>query len=420
MNQYSQAVGDTAYNNWHPVLHTLLFYTLPLKLINHFGFIVFLQLLYFCLAFTYLILVMYQTGCPKVLLIVSYIYVWLNPYLITCMMTPMKDIAMLIFSVLLIAYYIRIICSKGAWLRKKRNLILFTLASVLCLYMRYNALFFVAPIIAMALFYAVKDKKIRLHAIMLLLIFFASVRVLYFCLDVEQPTQRTVEAIGLPVSIWCNVMKETPDVLPTEAQDFMYSIASQETYDSFYVGTGFNSVKWAGMDLDLLDTISWSDVLKYTFQCFRCAPRQSLEAVARLTDFVWGIEMKDEPFTIFVAENQWGISSNSSPKAALFVLQIETIFTYSPLDILFGSYGLGLLVLLVIALVLFAGNRMSAFHILPLFIYDFGTMLLLSGRDSRFFLFNLPLWLPMIFLLIRDETPFTNSSKRSPVECIEE
>ncbi len=64
-DQLAQALGETAYNDWHPVLHTLLFMTIPLQFINRYSFIIFLQLLYLCLAFTYLLFVLYQNGGSK-------------------------------------------------------------------------------------------------------------------------------------------------------------------------------------------------------------------------------------------------------------------------------------------------------------------------------------------------------------------
>ena len=54
ISQYSQAMGDMQYNDWHPALHTFLFFSLPMLLSKSLGWIVFLQLLYFSLAFGYL------------------------------------------------------------------------------------------------------------------------------------------------------------------------------------------------------------------------------------------------------------------------------------------------------------------------------------------------------------------------------
>ena len=87
VNQYSQALSSQ-YNDWHPALHTILFFTLPLKTGHHLGFIVSLQLLYFSIAFGYLMYVIYRNGCSFISLIGICIYVWVNPFLASYMMYP--------------------------------------------------------------------------------------------------------------------------------------------------------------------------------------------------------------------------------------------------------------------------------------------------------------------------------------------
>ncbi|MCD8130780.1 MAG: hypothetical protein LUE16_05805 [Lachnospiraceae bacterium] len=400
--QYSQAIGQTPYSNWHPVLHTLLFFTLPLKVIEQYSFIVILQLVYFCLAFTYLIFVLRINGAPRLFLACLCIYIWLNPFLAPYMMSPLKDIAMMIFAILLLAYYIQIICSKAAWLQKKRNLLLFSLVSVACGFMRHNAVLFVAPLVLIVLFYAAKDKKIRFSLVATILITVFLVKGIYLCLNVESPSQRKVETIGLPLTIWCNVMQTYPSSLPTETQLALYDLIPEEFYDSFYLSAGFNSIKWnEGMNLDKIDALSYAEVLKYTYQCFRYDPKGSLEALASLTSFVWKMDISDSVYNPLSDTNEAVF-----PAAATFVRQLATLFGTGFWGSLFGSYGLELFLMLITGVILLVQNRMSILHVLPFFCYDFGTMLLLTGRDYRFFLFNIPLWLPVLFLMLRDDAMF--------------
>jgi len=240
--------------------------------------------------------------------------------------------------------------------------------------------------------------------IFLIVLFFLLVKGLCVVLKVEQPDKRTVETVGLPVTIWCNVMKNNPDALPEETSDFMYELASREAYENIYVVGSFNAIKFSGaIDTIKIDSLSYGEVLNYTWQCFRYAPKESLQALAKLTDMVWAVDGKDGPKNVLVGDNSWGIVQNPYPKAAKLVYQFKNFFTSGFGKILFGSFGLELLVLLIISAGMFAKKRCSFIHILPLFCYDFGTMLLLSGRDYRFFLFNIPLWLPVLFLMFRDD-----------------
>ncbi|MCD7806457.1 MAG: hypothetical protein LUH19_03840, partial [Lachnospiraceae bacterium] len=370
-NQYSQAIGEIPYNNWHPVLHTLLFLTLPLKFVDLISFTVFMQIVYFCLAFTYLIFVLYQNGAPGVFLLGLCLYVWLNPYLAGWMMYPVKDSALTIFAIALVAYYIRIIFSKGAWLSNPRNMILFALIAVGCTYMRHNALLFTVPIILTVLFYAVKNKKTRLLTVLSLIAVVALIQLLYAFLDVQSPNFRTEEKIGLPVSIWCNVMHKTPDSLPEETQQVMYELIPSELYEIYDVSEGFNSIKFKDENFWYnLDALSYADVIKYTYQCFRYAPKESMKSLSALIGMVVSADERIWPLNLSGGPNHLGLDENVFNRLLTFTIQIVTLFSNSPFVILFGSLGFMNLALVIVALVLLSENRFSILHSLPLLCYN--------------------------------------------------
>lgn len=408
--QLSQAKGEAPYSDWHPVLHTFLFFTLPLKSGFQFGFIVFMQLLYFSLAFGYLVYTLYINKCPKLFVFSICIYTWINPFMATYMMYAWKDVAMAVFAVLLMGYYIQIICTKGKWLSEKKNMVLFAAAVIGCNFMRHNAILFLAPLVFIVLFYALKghERKIKTALIGCMLLFFLLVKVFYAILDVESPDKRVLETVGFPLTVWCNVMQKNPDALPKETEEFMYELADKEAYENDYRAGSFNDIKWKGtIDNAKIDSLSYGTVLKYTFQCFRYAPRESFEAVAKLTDMVWSLIGDEYPADVGVEKNPWEIGERPVPQINLFVGQLKLFLRSGFGRILFGSYGFELLMMLGISAAMYAKRRSCFIHVLPLFCYDFGTMLLLSGDDYRFFLLNIPLWLPVIFIMLRDEGKLT-------------
>lgn len=399
--QYAQAVGDKPYNDWHPVLHTLIFYTLPLKLGGKFENIIFLQLLYFSMAFGYLIYVLRKNGCSVLFLIINSAYVCLNPFLATHMVFPQKDVAFTIFTTLLIGYYIQIICTKGEWLYKKYNLIMFSAITIIAMYMRHNAILFVFPLLLIVLFYGLSEHRKRITVVILCTVFFLFVKFVYAYLDVEKPTRRTQEVIGLPLTIWCQVMQDAPEALPEGTREAMYEMASKAAYES-YAGE-FNSIKWSGeVNLQRVDQTTFKEVFKYTWQCFRYAPESSIKAVAKLTSLVWSMDGDDEPITLFVRENSWGIESEPRLRAKIFLEQIKSFFTSGIGSILFGSIGMISLAMVSTSLFLLHKHCASMVHAIPMICYNFGTMLLLNGRDYRFFLYNLPIWLAVMFLMFKD------------------
>lgn len=410
LEQYSQALGESAYNDWHPVLHTLLYFTLPLKAGGSLDTVVSLQLLYFSLACGYLVYILFKNGCNTPFAAFISFYIWLNPYLAAYLMYPWKDMAMMTFAIILVGYYTQILCTDGEWLENKFNLLLFSALSVLCGFMRHNAVLFVAPLVLIVLFYCLRDWKRRVAIIALITLFFSGIKLTFAALDVEEPNRRVLETVGLPATIWCNVMKECPGQLPEDTRDYLYSLISyDDAYNEYYITGSFNSIKWAeisgkkAIDIDKIDALSYAEVLKITYQCFRYAPKASLLAATYLTDIVWGIDGKYGKPSISIVNNDWDIMSSPGADAGNAFTLFNSFFYSGFGCILFGSFGFMLLVMLTVSVCLLAKRRFAFIHIIPLFCYDFGTMLLLSGNDYRFFIVTTPLWLPTIFLMLKDK-----------------
>lgn len=407
--QLRQATGVEGYNDWHPVLHTLLFFTLPLKLGDSLRVMVLWQILLFSGAFGYLGYVLCRRSCPKLFVAVICLYVWLDPYIGKYLMYPMKDCGLTIFAMLLLAQYIQTVCSGGEWLSRRRNAVAFAVTAVLCLFMRHNAVLLVAPLTALALFVYLRDGKRRALILVLMALGFAAVKLLYAGLDVQKPDKRVLETIGLPVTVWCNVMQNCPEALPEDTREVMYKIATKEVYENEYSDC-FNSIKWNWhSDLVFVDSLSYAQVAKYTWQCFRYAPRESFEAVAVLTAQVWSVEKEPAPGAVAILDNPLGAYSKPFPAFRQFVYQLWDFLDHGLGSVLFGSVGLELLVLVAAGLLLLAADRMSVLHILPFLCYDFATMLLLAGFDHRFFMYKLPLWLPLVFLMTADRGTFAGS-----------
>ena len=137
-----------------------------------------------------------------------------------------------------------------------------------------------------------------------------------------------------------------------------------------------------------------------------------MEALAKLTDQVWGIVGSEWPAAVTIDENKYGIAAAPVPGIDGFVHQIQSLYSVGVGRVLFGSIGMQLLAMLAAALLLLAKRRTAFVHIIPLFCYDFGTMLLLSGPDYRFFLLNIPLWMPVLFVMLKDDKTFESRSAR--------
>ncbi len=326
-----------------------------------------LQSLLFAAALSCLALVLYHNGCAPAFLLAVCLWIFFYLSVNGQVVFQGSSIALAAFAVLLMAAYIQIILSHGKWLRNASHAALFSLAAALCVCMARLAVLFVLPLVFIAVFYTVKDFKKRivfgasiLAACVLLCVISAYVRK-------EDASERVPDTIGLHLSIWCNIMHSYPSALPQETQDLLYSLMPQEIYDSYDYTAGFYSVSDSELiDYDGLSSLSFTDVLKYTYQCFRFAPDESLETLAYATRGLW--------------------------------------------EIVAGTHGLELLTLLVVAAALLARNRSSVLHICPVLLYSLGSMLCLGGPRPDLYFFITPLWPALLYLMMADKTEFHDTA----------
>ena len=146
------------------------------------------------------------------------------------------------------------------------------------------------------------------------------------------------------------------------------------------------------------------------FKCFKLSPQASFDALFALTDVVYGFETGLEgEIGAEIVDNDYGIAYTDTRSEACNMLVNtytslinRTVFKYV------RTYGVILLVLLVVVLSRLKFNSWKswkkAFMIVPIFCYDFGTMLLLTGADSRFFFITfLVVPLIIVFTLSKGE-----------------
>lgn len=388
--QYGQALsGD--YNDWHPVWHTIVFFTLPLKIFGNPVAIIILQNIYFSLLMGYLALTVYEIGNIKIAFL-SVFFILLNPYTGYIMLYPWKDVGFALAGLFCTVFSVRLVVIKKNT-KKIWKLIVFGIVMASATIFRHNAILYTGPLIG-ALFLKIDRNTWKKIILFTMLAFFVIKVPIYESLNVEKPQKRVLESTGLPLTVIGNVVKETPDCLDDELAEFAYSLAPQELWQEKYSCGSFNSIKWAGVDITAVDKEGYAGMLKLMVKCFKVSPGASWNAFVSLTDIVYGFEnglegnVKTE-----IADNDYGIaySTNSGRLATIFREFISnysdfinsTIFKY------FRTYGVCLLVIIVV----FAGKLnlkswnswKKVFMAVPLLAYDYGTMLLLTGPDSRFF-----------------------------------
>ena len=129
-NQYIQAV-ENQYNDWHPVLHTLLAFKLPLTLTGGWiGSVVLVQSLCFCGVIGYTCQVI-RKHFGVLLAAITMAWILLNPLVMLTSMHPWKDVGFAICALLMVTYALQTVVTKGQWLLRPVNMGCFVVVAVM-------------------------------------------------------------------------------------------------------------------------------------------------------------------------------------------------------------------------------------------------------------------------------------------------
>ena len=408
-DQYQQILAGR-YSDWHPVLHTLLVLALPLKLTGSFAAVIPPQMCFFALALAYMANTLRRYGgLPWAL--AALLLVLLNPNTGAIATYPTKDVSFAVGALLLVCFGLRVWFTRGAWLRSWGRIACFAAAFAATTVFRHNAVLFTLPFLLAVLLLAGRAGRIRLTAAAVLL--FTLIKgVLYPALGVEKPGLRLVETLGLPMTVISTVAKENPDCLDGRSRGFIDSVATPEQWADFSTGS-FNSNKWM-VNLDAIERAGAGTILHTAWNCFTADPKDAFTSLFTLTKLVYSLDGSN------ISRIRAHVSEPIPGKYVWYRVDLQNQRLQGVLDAYRERFEstplkyatlLGTVHLLLLALLLGRtdfrkwADWQRLFLCLPLFIHNFGTMLLLSGDDYRFFYLSFPLFPALAFLLLCGRTP---------------
>lgn len=412
VNQYGQTVSGQ-YNDWHPVLHTLLAFKLPLTLTGGWvGSIVLFQVIVFSAVLGYSFDTIYQYTNAKYT-IFSMAFILCNPQTDYLSIHPWKDVSFAVGALLLLTYAFRIYITKGEWIRKPLNAVLFVTAAALTTLLRHNALLFTGPLTLAALLYVTKKRGVILCLGILTLI--AGIKFpLYSALGVEKPDQRQVETLGLPMTVIGAAVTYTPELLDEEILEFAYQVAPKEVWEEKYSYGTYNSVKWDDRtNNDVIEKYGASKVISMMFRCMIASGYETCKALTALTNAVYTIT-DEYNIALYpgVAQNEFGITYTINGHLAgvcnAYRDVVNDYFSYP-------IFHLGITHLLLILSVLSKcqltkwRDWKKILFIIPVFFYNYGTTLLLTSyADAERFFFYTFLLLPTLLMVMFRENDERN------------
>ena len=402
--QYQQALTNQ-YNDWHPVLQTLLVFKLPLLLTGGWvGSIMLFQMVAFAAVLGYCFSIMEGVAGWRFTL-VAMAYILLNPLIGNAATFPWKDTTFAIGALLSLAFAVRIFDTGGGWLCRKRNFALFAAVLAVTTVCRHNGILFTAPLL-LAVFFQLDRKRVLALALAVAALALLVKGPLYAALRVEQPDERQVETLGLPMTIIGDAVKTAPEKTDPDILDFAYRIAPKEVWENSFHSGSFNSVKWQSVsDLDVIEEVGTGKILNMAWRCVRNTPYMSLVSFLRLTEGLWAVTGRN-PASISpeVVENPYGIEALPPliPGTPELIDAAQSYITRF-LPHVFLYYGAAHLLLILTVLAKCRLNRLrdwkKILFVLPVFCYNCGSALLLSGYTDipRLFFYTM-LILPILLL----------------------
>ena len=415
-NQYQQVL-TSSYNDWHPVIQTLLFIKLPLLLTGGWiGSITLFQIIVFSVILAYALYTI-RKHTNNLYAILAMLFILLNPQTTNIAMFPWKDVSFSMGALLLVTYALRIYFTSGDWIMRPINLVAFIITAALTTLMRHNALLFTIPLfIAIAFFINWKRTLVFLTGAIILIV---AIKIpLYSVLHVEKPEDRQIETLGLPMNIIGSVATYAPEQMDEETRSFVYQVAPAEVWEEKYTYGDYNSVKWDDRtNNDIIEEYGAARVLSITLHCLKNSPTTSLKGLIHLTDAVYTVCDDYRYYDIpKIHNNAYGITQQGIPK----LQEANDKLTYNinkRLPWIFMYLGSMHLVLLISILAKCRLNKWRDWKkillIMPVFFYNYGTALLLTSANdsSRFFYYTFLILPILLIFLYKDD-------ERSPEDTI--
>ena len=366
--QWKQIV-ECKFDDWHPVMHTFSLYL--------FACIYKTQIFVagcWCLIFSvyggwfYYTMRRYGFSWWSVIPLIAFIII--SPVTISALTVLWKDSAFMVTLLGIAVAMINIWYSRGEWLGKWYNQVILALLLVYAAFVRHNGIFFTLPLIVFLPLIAenkcVRRKLLVFSGIVLLLCgsYMAgrSAMIKYNVITQDGKAQSFHEAVGLPMSMMAHAYVNAPEKLAPEVVDFLSAQLPYDKWKEYYKGN-FNSVKFSA-GVKILEDITPKEFAKLFFLSLKSAPIECMQGFFAVTSVAW------DPFW----NHNW-----------LWVLGIQQGVIRRN-GWIFAASGLYCLILLILTFYLLPRRGVrTLFMSLPFIAYNYGTALLLSGWDQRFF-----------------------------------
>ena len=407
LGHWDQVHGMMELNDWHPVVVTGMYWVLT-RIIDKVDFCIFFQIFFFSLSFTVLIKELSKRGISKIILYCISIIVSIMPSVGMNNVCIIKDVFFTICMIWLLVFLIRIEETKKLDREGKKNIVYITIVLTLLTLVRHNGVLAVLPVFIYLIVKFRKNCKFILFNIasyfLVLLLIYGPI---FSTLNISKHDNIVGEVTGVPMAMMANAYIKESEALPLEVKDFFCSVVNPDELRELYIVGEWDSCRWNMGGTELLREESLSKIIKLTIMTIYYCPQSSFESLKENTRIVWQIlgDSDWEPWVYIEHPNEYEIIE----KPVWFFKNIVNIIVYVSHSTLACSFvwniGLYIAVIGILFVGLSAKGKYSRMIFgVPLLTYALGTMCLLGGPNQRYFYYFSVLFLPVIILLLIDQS----------------
>ena len=391
VTQWEQ-VQSGVYENWHPVIHTLIFFKLPSLFWNNIVACAIFQLIFIGSILLYFCYFLRKYFLDKKGTIISLLIIILNPSFIKMSLTLLKDAPFSWLVFLGTLFFIELVLTKGKWIDKTSHKVSLIILSLGIMLIRHNGL---ANILVMFFFLALVFKDKRRFYIITCISLVAFRFILYgpvydklgivYSKNIEGISSKA-EMLGVP----CNqiaYLYHKNIKFDKEDQRVLDELAPKGIWEKYYYPSSFNPMKY---NYDLLYPYSfvWMDknfdkIIKMCLKYSVRYPKYYVKSYLNVTSPIWkitnGIQYKN-------TWNTKGYDSSLLNRFRKYYNSYSDILSSSPLKYLFCDIGVGLFIIIFSLTIVIYKRKKDIVSYLPFTIVlsnTFVIMLLITAASIR-------------------------------------
>lgn len=408
-NQYQQVLTGI-YQDWHPIIHTMIFYRLPMfiyksRLACALFHMLFVEciLLYFCRNLD-------RYGFNKYIITVILSLFILNPTFDHMAIAPVKDSAysycLFLLTILLVNAYF----TDGNNLNKNKNFLCFLFACFGITFFRHNGVgAFVLSLIPMIFIYKNIRKKIVLVLIIILSLRFLIVPYIYKACDIKKTTFTFSETVCIMLG-QISYIYNNNGTITEEQLNTLSKMQSLDDLKNYYDPYNYNRVKFSG---DYYNT--WSpyinshkkEFLKLWYSLVMNNKKQAVEGYLYATYCIWHISLNhlsnlmDMTWVMLTGNDKINNYNYRQFQSGFFT--IKGALCYPPFSIIFITSNVALFAILFMLLygIYKVKDKLKLLVVyLPIITNLAMILVMLPGREGRFMYPQLLCSFPLIIFTI--------------------